>query len=284
MKKILIAGCGYVGTELGLQLQSCELQVFGLRRNAESLPPGISGVSADLTSGVGLSKLPEGIDAVCYAVAAAAHDESAYRDAYVTGVKNLLHFLESRGDPLKRVIYVSSTGVYGQNSGEWVDEGSPTEPPDFSGRVLLEGEASVRELSKTASIVRFGGIYGPGRIRLLRQVIERKVQIDTSTVAYTNRIHRDDCAGMLRHLLFLEAPPALCIGVDREPCDRNDVYLWIAEKLKIKLERKSNPDASGVSGKRCRSSLIGSTGYSFLFPDFRSGYEALLQSEAEALQ
>ena len=96
-----------------------------------------------------------------------ARDPAAYRRAYVEGLVNLLARLPTPGP---RVIFTSSTSVYGQDDGSWVDEASPTLPPRETGRILLEAEAALSGSGRDFSILRLGGIYGPGRTRLLETV------------------------------------------------------------------------------------------------------------------
>ena len=98
---------------------------------------------ADLTREIPPEDLPPGLDFIFYTTSAGGSDDKAYRKAYVDGPRNLLGALSTRGETVRRFFFTSSTGVYGQSNGEWVDESSPTEPGSFSGRRLLEGEQTV---------------------------------------------------------------------------------------------------------------------------------------------
>ena len=91
-----------------------------------------------------------------------AHDDAGYRAAYVDGLHNLLAELEGRPTPPRRVFFTSSTGVYGQDDGSWVNEGSPTEPGRFSGRRMVEAEGVLAASSIPHTSVRLGGIYAEG--------------------------------------------------------------------------------------------------------------------------
>lgn len=279
--RVLIAGCGDVGTALGLRLAGEGHEVWGLRRDPAWLsaaPPAIQPLAADLTDPASLAVLPEGLEAIAYTAAASASTEPAYQAAYVQGLANLLHLLAARGERIRRVLFTSSTAVYGQSAGEWVDETSPTEPPGFSGRVLLEAERVLDEGPYPGIAVRLGGIYGPGRTRLLRQVLAGEARLPAEP-AYTNRIHRDDCAGLLAHLLALPQPQPLYLGVDHEPADLRDVYLWLAEQLGAPPPQAAEPGASSAPGartragsKRCSNARLLASGYRFLYPTFREGY------------
>lgn len=138
---VLIAGCGDVGTRLGVRLAADGWRVLGLRRDCSALPPSIEPVSGDLAESTCPPDWPvEAPDYLVYAAAANSHDEAGYRQIYVEGLANVLDWLRVRGQRPRRLLFVSSSGVYGQSQGEWVDEESPTEPSSFSGRVLLEAE------------------------------------------------------------------------------------------------------------------------------------------------
>jgi len=275
--RILIAGCGDVGGELARRISGEGHRVFGLRRNAAALPPEAEPVAADLGDPATLAGLPEELEILVYTAAAGGFGDDAYRRAYVDGVRNVLAALE--GHPLRRVLFASSTGVYAQDDGGWVDEDSPTEPPGFSGRRLLEGEALVAACGVPAVRVRFGGIYGPGRTRLIEQV-RAGASCSESPVAWTNRIHRDDCAGVLAHLLALDAPAPVYVAVDCEPAPRCVVLDWLADAVRAPRPRRE-PGEPRVRGgnKRCSNRRLLASGYRFRYPSFREGYAAMLAAQ-----
>lgn len=282
-KNILIAGCGYVGIPLGNFLVDEGHRVFGVRRRAEELPDAFHQIRADLLSDDLESLLPEVIDRVVYLVSADGYTEEAYRNAYVRGLQRLTEALDSISSGPERILFASSTAVYGQQEGEWVDETSPTRPASFSGRVLLEGEQFVRERFSRGMAVRFGGIYGPGRTRMIESVRQGEAFCYGEEPHYTNRNHRDDCAGALQHLLFLEDPEDIYIGVDNEPADRCEVLRWIARQIDADPpEQKPSEEASPrikASSKRCDNSRLKATGFTFTYPTFREGYRDLLPSQ-----
>jgi nucleoside-diphosphate-sugar epimerase len=274
MANVLVAGCGDVGTALALRLAGTGHSVWGLRRRADALPAPIRPVAADLGEPTSLAGLPADLDVVVYAAAAGAFSGTAYRAAYVDGVANLLQATGRVG----RFLFVSSTGVYGQRGGEWVDEASPTQPVGFSGRCLLQGEALVAGAGCTGIVVRLGGIYGPGRLRLVNRVRDG-APCACRPPRYTNRIHRDDCAGVLAHLAFKEQPGDLYVGVDDEPAQECVVMDWIADRLGVARpprEDGSPPGSRTQANKRCRNDRLREAGYRFRYPTFREGYGAVL--------
>ncbi len=269
MSAILIAGCGDVGGELARRLLADGHEVYGLRRRVHLLPAGVRPIAADLQDPDSLRAVPRALDAVCYAAAADRRSPGAYRAAYVDGPRNLLRAV-ARSSTLARVLYTSSTRVYPHSAGEWVDEDSPTGGDDYA-RLLLEGEAVVRDNAAAAVVVRLAGIYGPGRTRL----VDRVRAGEPCSAACTNRIHRDDCASLLRHLLRLDRPLPLYLGADHQPATECEVMRWIAGRLGLPAPAPASA-GEAAGGKRCRNARLVSSGYAFEYRSFRDGYGALL--------
>jgi nucleoside-diphosphate-sugar epimerase len=280
MSRVLIAGCGYVGSALGEQLAADSHTVWGLRRRPQSLPQRVLPIAADLAMPTTLAGLPSDLDAVFYMAAPAGSDDALYRIAYVDGLRHLLEALGKQGQRPSRVFFVSSTAVYAQQRGEWVDESSPTEPAHFTGIRLLEGERTLFDGPYRGVAVRFGGIYGPRRVQLVERVRAGRAEYARGRPQYTNRIHRDDCAGVLRHLMGVEDPAPVIIGVDSEPADQRSVMEWIAGALGAPPPRPAPAGKGGTraprSNKRCRNDRLLATGYRFRYPTFREGYRAVI--------
>lgn len=291
MARILIAGCGDVGTALGRNLHAAGHQVWGLKRHPMDLPSGIQPLAADLTDPATLMALPPALDVVVYSAAAAGFSEAAYRAAYVTGVRNLLDALRRAGQQPRRLLFTSSTSVYAQHQGEWVDEDSPAEAEGFSGRCIRAGEQWVWDSGWPAVAVRFGGIYGPGRTRLIESVRAGTATRPAGPPLYTNRIHRDDCARVLEHLIGLPKPERLYVAVDDEPAPLDEVLCWLATQLGVPepplaplAPRKPGAEAGGNAAlrlrasKRCRNARLRASGFQFRYPSYRDGYAALLRA------
>ncbi len=275
--RVLVAGCGYVGTALGLELAARGDRAFGLRRDPSGLPPGIEPVQADLLGPDLASRIP-GVDAVVYAAAAGGGGEEGYRRTYVEGVDRLLGVLEGL-DPLerpRRFIFVSSTAVYGDAEGGWVDEDTPAEPEGYRGSTVLEGEARTLASPIGGVVLRLGGIYGPGRTRLPDQVRRGEARLAPGGPLWSNRIHRDDAAGALLHLLDLENPEAVYLGVDDEPAPLEDVYRWLARALDAPEPTEDPGRTRDRSNKRCSSRRLRESGYAFRYPSYREGYADML--------
>jgi nucleoside-diphosphate-sugar epimerase len=274
MARVLIAGCGDVGGRLGALLVADGHAVVGLRRDAARVPAGIEPLAGDLGDPASLAGLTGRFDAVIYSATSGESSDDAYRRTYVDGQRHLAGALERAGAAPARWLFTSSTSVYGQRDGEWVDEDSPTAPAGFSGRRMLEAEAVAHGLAGRGVAVRFGGIYGPGRTWLIERVRAGAPCADDPPV-YTNRIHRDDCAGVLRHLLGLEDPAPVYLAVDSAPAPQCEVMDWLAGRLGVARPPRA-AGASSRGSKRCRNDRLLASGYRLLYPTYRDGYAALL--------
>lgn len=304
-----MAGCGDLGTEAGLRFAAAGHRVVGWRRSPDKLPAAIEGVRADLTTPP-LPPIPEGTTAVVVAIAAGAPTEEGYRSAYVDGLSNVLDALErdrkhddgalptvALPSLVRRVLFVSSTAVYGDAGGGWVDEGTTPEPGGFSGRIIREAEDLLQKrllaTGITPVILRLGGIYGPGRTRLIDQV-RSGLAVSPAEPRYTNRIHRDDAAAAIVHLCTMAAEPGpVYLGVDNDPAELGEVQRFLADELGLPLPASDGAAGGGGSGtggsaggepsrggnKRCSNALLRSTGFELAYPTFREGYRAILAGE-----
>ncbi|TVO62425.1 SDR family oxidoreductase [Spiribacter vilamensis] len=272
-RRILIAGCGRIGTRLGLQLASAGHTVFGLRRRPDALPAAITPCAADLGHGADLAdRLPAALDRVYVILTPPQYDDDGYRETYVEGLKNLVDALQASGSGDARLVFVSSTGVYGENAGAWVDETTLPQPTRFSGVRLLEAEAVAASHPGGHVIVRFAGIYGPGRDALLRR-IEAGTTCPDNPPRYTNRIHEDDCVGVLDYVGGMDRPSTLYIGVDDRPCSQCEIMDWLAAEMGVAPPERITGDAGG---RRCSNERLRASGYRLRYPDYRSGYPSLL--------
>jgi nucleoside-diphosphate-sugar epimerase len=284
----LIAGAGYIGLKLAERLVDAGSEVFTLSRRGRSVS-GAVGIAADLTDRNTLSNLPERIERVFYTASANGFSDEAYFQAYVRGLQNLTKVLLSKESSLQQILFTSSTGVYGESSGAEVDETSSPEPKGFSGRRLLEGEMFLQSLPIRTTAVRFGGIYGPQRTRLIDEVRSQRVWDRQALEAYSNRIHQEDCARVLEFLSEQQGATLheVFIGVDDEPVPLGKVVHWIAEQLHIPLKLESarlQAGAGGFSAQRgnqrgnkcCINKKLRNLGFEFKYPSYREGFGALL--------
>jgi nucleoside-diphosphate-sugar epimerase len=278
--RVLIAGAGYVGTQLGLRLVQRGATVFALRRNPSGLPAPLRGVRADLAVPETLEQLPRDLTAVAYTAGADETSDAAYERAYAAGLRHLLAALDQQQLSPHRIVFTSSTAVYAQQDGEWVDEETPAEATHFTGARVLEGERILRASGRPHVTLRLGGIYGPGRARLIDAVRRGEATYPPGPIRYVNRNHRDDCAAALEHLLDLSAPDHVYLGADGNPADQRTVVEWLANELGAPPPRARatppNPRRAS-SNKRCRSDRLRASGFRFAYPSFREGYASLFE-------
>jgi len=279
---VLIAGCGDVGSRLAKQLLAENWQVYGLRRTVSQLPEAVIGVAGDLFSEQCPAAWPTTpLDYLVYSAAATEHDEAGYRAAYVEGLTHVLGWLKQSGQSPKRLLFVSSSSVYGQKDGEWIDETSPAQADGYSGRLMLEAEQVALHSGIPASLVRLTGIYGPGREWLLNQVRQGyRVAIDPPL--YGNRIHADDAAGLLAFLLQADRRGVLLedcyIGVDDAPAPLAEVVDWLREYLGV-TECADNSSVRRSGSKRCSNARAKALGWEPRYPSFREGYAEIIEGQ-----
>jgi nucleoside-diphosphate-sugar epimerase len=279
MPSVLIAGCGDIGTRLANQLLPHQWTVFGMRRTVSHLPDGVTGIAGDLFQATSPAQWPEtAIDYVVYCATPTERDETGYRAAYVQGLQHVLGWLAQHGQRPRRIVFVSSSSVYGQQNGEWVDEASPTDSSGFSGKVMLEAEQVALNSGFPASIVRLTGIYGPGRNDLSNRV-RQGYSVAVEPPLYGNRIHADDAAGLLAFLLQADSQGIALddcyIGVDDAPAPLAEVVAWMREYLGA-TEWAEHSALRRSGSKRCSNARARALGWTPRYTTYREGYEALL--------
>lgn len=277
---VVIAGCGDVGSRLATQLLALGWQVYGLRRDVSRLPEGVIGIAGDLFNEDCPDTWPVGgVDYLVYCAAATDHDEDGYRAAYVQGLQHVLGWLNDYGQEPEHLLFVSSSSVYGQQKGEWVDETSETQASGYSGQVMLEAEQVALTSGFPASVVRLTGIYGPGREWLLSQV-RQGYRVANDPPLYGNRIHADDAAGLLAFLLQQVQQGATLescyIGVDDAPAPLAEVVAWLREYLGV-TEWAENASVRRAGSKQCSNARAKALGWTPTYPTYREGYAAILE-------
>ena len=275
----LIVGCGDVGSRLARQLLAQGWQVSGLRRSVDQLPEGVRPIAADLSDRRQPDAWPERApDYLVYCVAASQHDEAGYQAAYVEGLRHVLGWIERNGQVPRRLLFVSSSSVYAQQDGEWIDETASTAPEGYSGKVMLEAERLALESGIPASIVRLTGIYGPGREWLLSQV-RQGYRVAEEPPLYGNRIHAEDAASLLAHLLQADAQGVALddcyIGVDDDPAPLADVVAWLRGYLGV-TEWSDEQRVRRTGSKRCSNARARALGWVPQYPSYKEGYAAIL--------
>ncbi|WP_254838616.1 SDR family oxidoreductase [Natronomonas marina] len=287
--RVGILGCGYVGLELARQLRG-DHDVVGVRRSDEGMAAvestGAEAVRADVTNADDLAAVPD-VDALVFAASSGGRGPEAAERVYVEGLRTVIETFGARESPPERLVYTSSTGVYGDHGGDWVDETTPLDPTTEKTRVLAEAERIAREVAPEfgidGAVARFAGLYGPDRYRLDRY-LDGPV-----TEGYLNMIHRDDAAGVVRFMLE-STDEDLLLAVDDEPVEKWAFADWLADECGVerppkrtKAERLeddlSEPARRRIlTSKRCSNARLRELGYEFSYPTYREGYRAAIDA------
>ena len=278
MAKVLIVGCGDLGGTVAAQLSAMNIQVTGVRRSDTAMT-GVKIIQADITDVSSLEVLkPIQPDILIYCVAANGQTDEQYKANYVDGLRNVLA-TQSENSNLKHVFFVSSTRVYGQKTDALLDESTPAIAADFGGERLLEAEALLNNLSCNTTVLRLSGIYGAGRLRMIN--LAKSPQNWPAQNSWTNRIHKDDAAAFMVFLVLqvlASKPIGTCyIVTDSKPSSQYEVLSWIANQMQMNSDI-ATPAIEG--GKRISNQSMLSTGFQLQYPDFMSGYRALLAAAA----
>jgi nucleoside-diphosphate-sugar epimerase len=274
MANILIAGCGDLGSGLSTELIAQGHVVTGIRRTKNKFPNGVIGITGDLVE-MSDDALPDA-DVVFLIMTPNGRNEEAYRAAYFDTAQVLIRRYRDMAKQPK-VFFVSSTSVYGQSQGEWIDETTPAQPTSATAKILLETEQSLSAAFSSVA-VRCSGIYGSGRYRLLETVLSGK---DWEANSWTNRIHRDDVVSALVLLansaLTDKTIPAQVIVTDQTPVSMWEVKLWLATCLGSKVAVSSSEGFVPTSGKRIQGQYLLSQGWRLQYPSYVAGYHELLR-------
>lgn len=277
MARILVVGTGDIGGNLARKLANEGHEVIGVRRSDKPVAEGVRVISADVSDRETLTDLPDDCDIVVYSVAAPIFSKEGYHNYYVKGLKNVLKAI--KGQTPKRVIFVSSSSVYHQMGGEWVDENSETTPASFAGKEMLAAEEVLSKSEFTGTVVRFAGIYGPGRERMIQQA-RHGGYCDPEPAVWTNRIHRDDCLGVLELIinkaLAGDALDECYLATDQEPATLFDVLEWMKDRIGDVDPDKNVGEVSRRANRRCSNKRLLELGYEFKYSNYQEGYDVML--------
>lgn len=269
----LVIGCGYLGHRVARRWRMEGHRVFVTTRSNEraaafreqSLEP----VVCDVLERARLTSLPAGAT-VLYAIGFDRAAGRPMRQVYVEGLANVVDLLPA---PAK-FLYVSSTSVYGQCHGEEVDEDAATEPQDESGRVVREAEELLRTKLPGAVVLRFAGIYGPGRL-LRRQAIEGGEPLAADPDGWLNLIHVEDGVTAVLAAQERGRPGRICNVCDDLPVRRRDFYTCLARLLGAPQPRFV-PGPAGANRRIVNRRLHDELGVRLRYPSYEEGLAAAI--------
>lgn len=283
---ILFVGCGDLGCRSGLIMQGKGWQVAGLRRDPSRLPEGFVGIAGDYTATAGTQLIAAlKPDYVVATFNPSDRSVEGYQRGFSQAAESLLAGLGNHQP--RAVLSVSSTRVYAESDGGWVDETSPLSLDDPRALAIIAAERSLLTSAHNVSIVRFAGIYGYPGGRLLERIRRGELSPE-QPLRFSNRIHRDDCAGFLCHLLERveegQRLEPIYNGVDDLPAPQFEVEAWLAAQMGVAAKPGQPPGISDqnlretmpAGHKRCSNRLLHASGYRLRYGDYRSGYGAVL--------
>jgi nucleoside-diphosphate-sugar epimerase len=281
MARILVVGSGDIGGGFAIKMASQGHTVWGMRRSDKEIGHGVTTISADVADMETLiDQIPEQLDYVIYSVASPEFSEEGYDKFYVHGLIHIMALLTQMHQNIKRFIFVSSSSVYPHHDGSQVDENTTVEPTAFAGRKMHEAETKLLENEFDGTVVRFSGIYGPGRTRMINQA-QSGAHCDPKPDIWTNRIHRNDCIGVLEFLVKQDMAgkplESIYLASDSEPVPLFEIFEWLKNRIGDVEPDHDVPDVSRRGSKRCNNKRLMDFGYEFEYKNYKEGYEEILK-------
>lgn len=290
-RNLVILGAGYVGSALAIAARGSGWAVSALTRNQDRIETlerlGIAAIQARTDEPGWESMMPTEVQGVVYCASSASRSVEGYRASYIDGQERALRWAQAAG--VKHYIYTSSTSVYGEAMGEWVDEDSgPWSDTEYA-RVLLEAEKRVLSSAVRATVLRLAGLYGPGRHLLWDRVVEMVGDsLPGFGDTYLNLAHRDDCVSAILALLDCEREDSQLFNLaDDQPFTRQGIVDWCCEQLgkprltfipeRASEDRRAARFASGRRPNRriCADRIKQALSWAPQYRDFRVGYRGM---------
>jgi len=265
---LIVVGLGDLGSRVADECHKNGLNVLGIRRQKTSMPYATQALDIHSEQ---LEILNLKCRCLLFSVAADSRTDESYQKTYLSGLKRVLTWIKA-----DTVINISSTRVFAPTTEYWITEDSPRNPADTGGEILSQAAA----LLQTGSCnLYLGGIYGPGRNRLITMA---KQGYWCQPGNKTNRIHIADAVGISCHLINMAANnrflPSSIMGVDGQAADQANVLSWLRNELSTPANKEHEIKVTS-SGKRCKSIELDNLGYRFIYPDFEHGYKSILDLE-----
>ena len=276
MPHALIVGCGDLGQRLGLRMQSLGWQISALRRNPERLPNGFNSVRGDYTDRDDVIPLADmKPHYVVFTPLPTARDAVGYQQGYAQATRHLAEsglLAQCRGG-----LFVSSTRVYEETGGGWVDEDSPLTDSDSSAASIITAEQTFLAACPNGTVLRASGIYGDWPGMFVERLMKGLASPDPGRIS--NRIHRDNLARVMEFCLTRlhqgSSNSSVYVVSDEAPTPVGEIESWLASQLDLP---PATAAASGRRGnRRCSSERLRRAGFEFRYPDYRAGFAELIR-------
>jgi nucleoside-diphosphate-sugar epimerase len=280
----LIVGCGYLGLRVAKRWIAAGHTVAGVVQSAASsralAEASVRAIVADVTRPETLGDLPPA-DTLLYCVGYGADSGSSRWALYVDGLRAVL---DAVSPDVRRVIFISSTGVYAETRGGWVDEDSACGPSRESGRALLAGEQVLasHRLGDRGIVLRLAGIYGPGRLPGKAELVSSE-PLAIPVGQYINLIHVEDAAAAVLAAEAHAKPPRRYIVSDGHPAERREYLAELARQLGLSPPAFRDPlpgEAANRRGGDKRASnrrMIEELHVKLAYPTYRDGLRSLVR-------
>lgn len=256
---VVIIGAGDLGLRLAQRRVKAGDRVWCMRRRVLPMPEQVQPAYGDLFDAHSYKTIPAEPDWLVYCVSPDTRSEASYRRWYLEGLAFAQHCLTP-----KRTLFVSSTAVYAQNNGEWVDVDSVAESSAFNGLVLREAEQQCLQ-SASNRVLRLSGLCGPARSQLQR----KSLLGEGIANVWSNRIHIADAASAASHLLSKPGERGIWLATDDQPALQLDVANWIRTQNGLpELPAFAEPP----NGRRLSNSQLKASGWQLQYPSFRDIY------------
>jgi len=288
-KARLIVGCGYLGLRVARRWIAAGCAVTGVVRSPASAAAlareSVRPIVADVTRPSTLHDLPSA-DTLLYAVGYHPAGGASRSMVYVDGLRAVL---DAVSPDMHRVILVSSTGVYAEQGGTWVDEHSPAGPLREAGRALLAAEEALaaHRFGPVGIILRMAGIYGPGRLPRRAELASGE-PLPIGVGQRVNLIHVDDAAAAVVAAEAHAQPPRTYIIADGNPVDRRAYFAELARQLDLPPPSFRDPlpgESTGRRGGDKRTSnarMLAELHLQLAYPTYREGLAASVRASGPA--
>jgi nucleoside-diphosphate-sugar epimerase len=279
-QKILLIGAGYFGKPTAYQLRKLGCQVSLWVKSPQSRDTlskeGFKTYAADVSEKNSWPTVSKNFDAVIFMPSTNGGDEHDYEKLYLRGMRLAAEHFSGK----TKLLFISSTSVYPQQNGEWVDETSPTDNTSQKSTSLLAAERIA--LSQGGTVIRLSGIYGPGRSAMFKRLAQRRPLSIHDANRWLNHIHRDDAVSAIIHMLAQPAGHTIN-ATDSLPVTRIELYHWLAAHTglpELPLSNEREPRKRGNTNKRVSNKKLLSLGWTPAYPTYKQGYEHILSSSA----
>ena len=278
-RSVLIAGCGFVGLPLARSFVSSGWETHAITASKTSAAnlhgEPFSAYAADITERTSWGHFAgRRFDVVVHCASSGRGDASRYAAVFFAGTQNLMAHLD-----YGRLIFSSSTSVYAQTDGSWVDETSPADPVRETSRILRKTEDLV--LGSGGTVARLAGLYGPGRCAPLQKVLDGRAMIEEDGTRTLNTLHQLDAARALQFLAQTKSSDLFNV-VDNQPLTEIDWFRYICHRLNKPLPPVGPRDSNrkrGWTNKRVSNRKLRLLGWDPIYPTFKEGVSSLLAQE-----